>query len=484
MPNALSDSLLRWSRSDPDRLCIRTPSGEQWTYGDLERHSAQLAHALQRIGVQPGDRVAVQLEKRPELLSLNIACARAGAVYVPLNDSYTSRELVGLLEDCQPTLLVVDELLNLRVPQITLQALLADAVAESRDFADVVRGDTDPAAMLFTSGTTGRPKGAVLSHGNLTAGTLTLSGYWEMDENDVLLHTLPVFHVHGLYVSAYNTLVRGGSMILLGAFNIDEIIHELPNATVLMGVPTHYTRLLADERFTAELAGHVRLFTSGSAPMLATTHSQFTARTGHIIVERYGLTETYILTSNPYRGPRKPGTVGLPLPGVHLRLAPETNEIEVAGPTVFAGYWNRPELLSTEFSADGWFKTGDIGRIDADGYVEIVGRSKDLIITGGLNVYPKEIEEALNALPGILESAVVGLPDPDFGEAVTAVVVAEPGSTLNPAEIRRQAREVLAPFKVPKSVHVMESLPRNALGKVEKARLREMLAAQSAPKPP
>jgi len=266
-------------------------------------------------------------------------------------------------------------------------------------------------------------------------------------------------------------------MILLGAFNIDEIIHELPNATVLMGVPTHYTRLLADERFTAELAGHVRLFTSGSAPMLATTHSQFTARTGHTIVERYGLTETHILTSNPYRGPRKPGTVGLPLPGVHLRLAPDTNEIEVTGPTVFAGYWNRPELLSTEFSADGWFKTGDIGRVDADGYVEIVGRSKDLIITGGLNVYPKEIEEILNALPGVLESAVVGLPDSDFGEAVTAIVVAEPGSTLDPAEIRSQAREVLAPFKVPKSVHVIESLPRNALGKVEKARLREMFSA-------
>ena len=478
MPNVLADALLRWSRSDPARVCVRTPSGQQLTYGEIESRSAQLAHVLKQRGVRPGDRVAVQVEKCPEIISLNIACARVGAVYVPLNDTYTSQELNGLLDDCQPTLFVVDELLDLTVPQITLHALLAEALAESREFVDVERGDADPAAMLFTSGTTGRPKGAVLSHGNLVAGAITLSGYWEMEESDVLLHTLPVFHVHGLYVATYNTLVRGGSMMLLGTFSVDDILRELPHVTVLMGVPTHYTRLLADERFTAELAGHVRLFTSGSAPMLATTHAQFVARTGHTIVERYGLTETLILTSNPYRGERKPGMVGLPLPGVNLRLAPETNEIEVAGPTVFAGYWNRPELRGTEFTADGWFKTGDIGRIDADGYVEIVGRSKDLIITGGLNVYPKEIEEALNALPGILESAVVGLPDSDFGEAVTAVVVAEPGSTLEPAEIRRRAREVLAPFKVPKSVHVMESLPRNALGKVEKARLREMLSAQ------
>ena len=479
MPNVLADALLRWSRSDPDRVCVRTPSGQQLTYGEIESSSAQLAHVLQQRGVRPGDRVAVQVEKCPEIFSLNIACTRAGAVYVPLNDTYTSQELNGLLDDCQPTLIVVDELLDLTVPQITLHALLAEASAESCEFVDVERGDADPAAMLFTSGTTGRPKGAVLSHGNLVAGAITLSRYWEMDENDVLLHTLPVFHVHGLYVAAYNTLVTGGCMVLLSAFDINRIVAELPNCTVLMGVPTHYTRLLADARFTRELVSHTRLFTSGSAPMLATTHAEFTQRTGAQIVERYGLTETYILTSNPVDGARKPGTVGLPLPGVELRLdGLETGEIQVKSPTVFAGYWNRPELHGTEFSADGWFKTGDIGRIDADGYVEIIGRSKDLIITGGLNVYPKEIEQALNALPGILESAVVGLPDPDFGEAVTAVVVAEPGSTLDPAEIRYQAREVLAPFKVPKSVRVVESLPRNALGKVEKARLREMLSGR------
>ncbi len=478
MANALADLLLSWSRSHPDRVCIRTPSGDQWTYGVLERHSAQLAHVLQQLGVRPGDRVAVQAAKCPEIFSLNIACARVGAVYVPLNDTYTSQELVGLLDDCAPTLCVVDELLDLKVSQITLRSLLNNAVDKPREFTDVSRGDADPAAILFTSGTTGRPKGAVLSHGNLVAGTLTLSGFWEMDENDVLLHTLPIFHVHGLYVAAYNTLVRGGSMILLGAFSVDDILRELPHVTVLMGVPTHYTRLLADERFTAELAGHVRLFTSGSAPMLATTHQEFFDRTGQTIAERYGLTETYILTSNPYRGDRKAGTVGIPLPGVQLRISSDVSEIEIKAPTVFTGYWNRPELCGTEFTEDGWFKTGDIGHIDADGYLEIVGRSKDLIITGGLNVYPKEIEQALNALPGILESAVVGLPDADFGEAVTAVVVAEPGSTLDPVEIRLQAREVLAPFKVPKSVHVVESLPRNALGKVEKARLRELLSAQ------
>jgi malonyl-CoA/methylmalonyl-CoA synthetase len=453
-------------------VCIRTPSGDQWTYGDLECQSAQLAHVLQQLGVRPGDRVAVQAEKCPEIFSLNIACARVGAVYVPLNDTYTSQELVGLLDDCAPTLCVVDELLDLKVSQITLRSLLNNAVDKPREFTDVSRGDADPAAILFTSGTTGRPKGAVLSHGNLVAGSLTLSGFWEMDENDVLLHTLPIFHVHGLYVAAYNTLVRGGSMMLLGAFNVDDIIRELPHATVLMGVPTHYTRLLANERFNAQLAGHVRLFTSGSAPMLATTHEQFVARTGHTIVERYGLTETHILTSNPYNGERKLGTVGLPLPGVNLRLAPETNEIEVTGPTVFTGYWNRPELCGTEFTSDGWFKTGDIGRIDTDGYVEIIGRSKDLIITGGFNVYPAEVEAAINDMPGVQESAVVGLPHADFGEGVLAVVVAKAGALVDPGQLIAELKTQLAAFKVPKQVVVTAELPRNAMGKVQKNILR------------
>ena len=479
MSNPLADLLLSWSRRDVSRPCIRTANGEVWTYGDLADRSAQIANTLIAHNVQAGDRVAVHVEKCPDVFTLNIACARVGAVYVPLNSTYTHHELLGLLEDACPALLVVDAQLDVPFQQVTLAALLEQSATAPTTYIDVERSDEDPAAMLFTSGTTGKPKGAVLSQSNLVYGTSTLSAFWGMTENDVLLHTLPVYHVHGLFVAGYNTLVTGGCMVLLSAFDIDRIVAELPNCTVLMGVPTHYTRLLADARFTRELVSHTRLFTSGSAPMLATTHAEFTQRTGAQIVERYGLTETYILTSNPVDGARKPGTVGLPLPGVELRLdGLETGEIQVKSPTVFTGYWNRPELFGTEFTTDGWFKTGDIGRIDADGYVEIVGRSKDLIITGGLNVYPKEIEEALNALPGILESAVVGLPDPDFGEAVTAVVVAEPGSTLDPAEIRRQAREVLAPFKVPKSVHIIESLPRNALGKVEKARLREMLSAQ------
>lgn len=477
MRNPLTEVLLHWAGSDPTRVCIRTPRGETWTYGDLGVRSAQLAHALVSHEVRPGDRVAVRVEKCADVFSLNIACARVGAVYVPLNDSYTHTELLGLLNDAEPTLLVVDSLIDVTSSQITLADVLSEAATKPTFFEDVPRAATDPAAMLFTSGTTGRPKGALLSNVNLTAGTLTLSKFWEMTEHDVVLHTLPIFHVHGLYVAAYNAFAQGACLILLPAFDADEIIIELPNATMLMGVPTHYTKLLGDQRFSHNLTAHIRLFTSGSAPMLASTHKEFRERTGHTIVERYGLTETYILTSNPLHGTRKPGLVGLPLPDVQLRIdGGETGEIQVKGPTVFGGYWRRPELQGSEFTEDGWFKTGDIGHLDNDGYVEIVGRLKDLIITGGLNVYPKEIEEVLNSLPGILESAVVGLPDAYFGEAVTAVVVAQHGSKVVPDSVRRQARELLAPFKVPKVVYVLDSLPRNALGKVEKAQLRAILS--------
>lgn len=473
--NTLADLLLRWSGLEPSRPCLRTPTGEVWTYADLSAQSARMAHALTSFGVGRGDRVAVQVAKRPEVLSLNIACARIGAIYVPLNGAYTAHELQGLLDDAQPAVLIVDCARDVTHRQLDFQQIIDQSALQPSIHTDAACTHADAAAMLFTSGTTGRPKGAVISHGNLAHGSLTLSDFWQMNETDVVLHTLPLFHVHGLYVAAYNTLMRGGCMILLESFEVDAIIETIPDATVLMGVPTHYVRLLADPRFTRELTSHMRLFTSGSAPMLVSTHEEFRDRTGATIVERYGMTETHILTSNPI-GAERIGTVGIPLPGLSLRLAPVTDEIEVKGPTVFGGYWRRPELTD-EFTADGYFRTGDIGRIDADGYVEIIGRAKDLIISGGLNVYPKEVEEVLNSLPGVLESAVIGVPDADFGEAVTAIVVGDPGTDVDGHALRLAARDLLAGFKVPKEIHVVAALPRNAMGKVEKSALRHLYSS-------
>lgn len=476
MPNPLASLLLDAGRQDPDKVFLRIPQGETWTYADLDRVSAQMAHALLNLGVLPGHRVAVQTGKSPTVLALHVACVRAGAVYLPMNTAYTEREVTDLIDDAQPSLIVSDEPPSRDVPHTTLDELARSAQSRSASFDDVARQGSDPAAILYTSGTTGRPKGAVMSHANLVFSARTLADAWGFTSADVLLHSLPLFHTHGLFVAAYCSITTGGSMVMLDSFHPDLVIEALPSCTVMMGVPTHYTRLLALPAFTSEVAKGVRLFTSGSAPMLVATHEEFTRVTGSTILERYGMTETCMLTSNPLNGARKPGTVGPPLPGVQVRLVDGTpGSVEVTGPNVFEGYWRRPELQSTEFTPDGWFKTGDLGRFDEDGYLEIVGRSKDLVITGGLNVYPKEVESVLDALPGVLESAVVGLPDPDFGEAVTAAVVATSGSTLDPDELRRLAREHLAAFKVPKRIHVLPALPRNAMGKVEKARLRETL---------
>ncbi len=471
--NHLSALLLRASRAAPDALAIRVPGVRDWTHRELEQASAQLANALLTLGLAPGDRLAVQVPKSAETIALHLACIRVGAIYLPLNSAYTSSELVALLDDAAPALLVREEPIDHSTPVMSIAALLTAADSCDRSFLDVPRGPADPASILYTSGTTGKPKGAVLSHGNLAFSAQALVEAWGFTSDDVLLHILPLFHTHGLYVATHTALASGASMILHESFDPARVIEDLPTATTMMGVPTHYVRLLADEGFTRSVASGIRLFTSGSAPMLVATHDAFTARTGEVILERYGMTETCMLTSNPLMGQRKPGTVGPPLPGVELRLSGQApSEIQVRGPNVFDGYWRRPELKATEFTEDGWFKTGDLGRIDDEGYVEIVGRSKDLIISGGLNVYPKEIELLLDSLAGIQESAVIGVPDADFGEAVVAVVVLDGTTARTPDDIRLAAREHLAGFKVPKRVVIVDALPRNAMGKVEKASLR------------
>ncbi len=476
MTNPLADLLLRFSRTEPERLCIRTGAGDTWTFGDLDTRSARLAHTLVARGIRPGDRLAVQTAKSATLLALHVACLRAGAVYLPMNDAYTERELGDLIDDAEPTLVVRDGPPVHGTPQVTLAQLVADSQGESSEFADVARTPDDPAAILYTSGTTGKPKGAVMSHSNLDFSARALVEAWGFTASDVLLHILPLFHTHGLFVAAYCSVASGGSMVLLDGFSPEGVIRELPGCSVLMGVPTHYTRLLADPGFTADVAAGVRLFTCGSAPLLVSTHHDFRARTGQSILERYGMTETSILTSNPLHGERRPGTVGTALPGVDVRVVGgDPGAIEVRGPNVFGGYWRRPELQSTEFTPDGWFATGDLGSLDDDGYLEIVSRSKDLIISGGLNVYPKEVELVLDGLPGVSESAVIGVPDPDFGEAVVAAVTSHDGIRLDPQNLRELARVQLAAFKVPKRIHVLSELPRNAMGKVEKARLRSEL---------
>jgi malonyl-CoA/methylmalonyl-CoA synthetase len=442
------------------------------TYGDAARRSAQVAHALRARGLQPGDRVAMQVEKRVDALLMYLACIRSGVALLPMNTGYTAAEVAHLVADAEPGLVLHDA---------DLDDLMRDAAECSVEFTDHPSGPDDLAAILYTSGTTGRPKGAMLSHRNLAANCLTLAELWGFTGDDVLLHALPVFHTHGLFVATNCALIAGAPMVFLTKFEPDAVLRALPRCTVMMGVPTFYTRLLGDPRFDASSCASMRLFISGSAPLLASVHDEFRARVGYAILERYGMTETTMLASNPLDGERRAGTVGMPLPGVEVRVVGddtlplpvgEVGGIEVRGPNVFAGYWRRPDLAATEFTADGFFRTGDVGRFDDDGYLHIVGRSKDLIITGGLNVYPVEVEAVLDELPGVLETAVIGVPDADFGEAVVAVVVPQPGASLDPAALRSAAREQLAGFKVPRQVHVVEALPRNAMGKVEKAVLR------------
>ena len=499
MANHLFD-LIRSRMPALDRVLIENHDGRRLTYGDALDQSAQLAHALVELGVLPGDRVAVQVEKSPDAIVLYLACLRAGAVYLPLNTAYTPAEIDYFLGDAEPTLFVVapeaaPALESLAAAHHTLLAtlgtagdgsLLEHARPHPAAFADVARGEGDLAAILYTSGTTGRSKGAMITHRNLACNAVTLADLWRFTPDDWLLHALPIFHIHGLFVATNVTLMAGSAMLFLAKFDCAEILRRMPRATAMMGVPTFYVRLLQEPGLTRAATSHMRLFVSGSAPLLAETHTAWEARTGHRILERYGMTETNMNTSNPYDGPRRPGTVGLPLPEVSLRIADpasgaalppgEIGMIELKGPNVFRGYWRNPEKTREEFRADGYFITGDLGRVDEDGYVCIVGRDKDLVISGGLNVYPIEVEEAIDSLPGVAESAVIGLPHPDFGEGVTAVVVRAPGSVIDEAAIIAALAERLAKYKQPKRVIFVPELPRNTMGKVQKAALRETYA--------
>ncbi|SNT11607.1 malonate--CoA ligase [Tropicimonas sediminicola] len=476
---------------------LHLPSGDTLSYQAFLDMAARIANALVEIGLAPGDRVAAQVRKTPEALALYAACTRAGMVFLPLNTAYTVDELSYFVEDSGARLLVCDPESREGLAPLAerlgtaLETLDGDgngslsdrARSQPAEFETVPRDGEDLAAFLYTSGTTGRSKGAMLTQNNLLSNARTLVREWRFTSDDVLIHALPIFHTHGLFVATNVTLAAGGSMIFLPGFDRDRIFEMMPKATALMGVPTFYTRLLDDPRLNRELAAHMRLFVSGSAPLLAETHVQFEARTGHRILERYGMTETNMNTSNPYEGERRAGTVGFPLPGVELLITDpasgeplptgEVGQIEVRGPNVFKGYWQMPEKTAAELRANGFFITGDLGKVDADGYVHIVGRNKDLIISGGYNIYPKEIELVLDEQPGVLESAVIGVPHPDFGETVLGLVVPERGAEPDLDTIMESVRGALARFKHPRRLLVIDELPRNTMGKVQKNMLRD-----------
>jgi malonyl-CoA/methylmalonyl-CoA synthetase len=485
---------------DLNRLAIETIDGQRISYGELVARAGQMANVLVERGVKPGDRVAAQTDKSVPGLVLYLATVRAGAVYLPLNTAYTLNELEYFITDAEPSLVVCDPAKAQGIGAIaakvgakveTLGAdgkgSLTDAAAKAKpDFVTVARADDDLAAILYTSGTTGRSKGAMLTHDNLASNSLSLVDYWRFTDKDVLIHALPIYHTHGLFVASNVTLFARASMIFLPKFDPELIIKLMARATVLMGVPTFYTRLLQSPALTHESTKHMRLFISGSAPLLADTHREWAARTGHAVLERYGMTETNMNTSNPYDGDRVAGAVGLPLPGVSVRVTdPETGTelkrdtigmIEVKGSNVFKGYWRMPEKTKAEFRDDGFFITGDLGKIDTKGYVHILGRGKDLVISGGFNVYPKEIESEIDAMPGVIESAVIGVPHADFGEGVTAVVVCDKGAAVSEASVLNALDGRLAKFKMPKRVFVVDELPRNAMGKVQKNILRDTYA--------
>ncbi|MBR1141864.1 malonyl-CoA synthase [Bradyrhizobium sp. AUGA SZCCT0431] len=485
---------------DPARLAIETHDGHRFSYARLIVRTAQMANVLVERGVKPGDRVAAQTEKSVQSLVLYLATVRAGAVYLPLNTAYTLNELEYFITDAEPSLVVCDPskadgiaaiAAKVKAKVETLGADGKGSLTEATDwagpeFTTVPRASDDLAAILYTSGTTGRSKGAMLTHDNLASNSLSLVDYWRFSKDDVLIHALPIYHTHGLFVASNVTLFARASMIFLPKLDPELIIKLMARSTVLMGVPTFYTRLLQSPALTKDSARHMRLFISGSAPLLADTHREWAARTGFAILERYGMTETNMNTSNPYDGDRVAGAVGLPLPGVSVRVTdPETGKeiardsigmIEVKGPNVFKGYWRMPEKTKAEFRDDGFFITGDLGKIDDKGYVHILGRGKDLVISGGFNVYPKEIESEIDAMPGVIESAVIGVPHADFGEGVTAVVVCNKGADISEASVLQALDGRLAKFKMPKRVFVVDELPRNAMGKVQKNILRDTYA--------
>jgi malonyl-CoA/methylmalonyl-CoA synthetase len=489
--------------SRSNRLFLKTPGGPDVSYAVLREQSGRIASALIQCGVQPGDRVAAQIDKSPEAVFLYVACLRMGAVFVPINVANTRNEVEYFLRDSQPQVAIFRPAER---PLIEPQARAAgvahiDTLGADAEGSLLQRArDSHPefkhsstlkpnsiAAIVYTSGTTGRSKGAMLTRANLASNAAVLAEAWRFSSDDVLLHTLPLFHIHGLFVAINTVLASASSLLLLPKFDAALTLEHLPRATIYMGVPTHYTRLLQQDTLNKETTSTVRLFVSGSAPLLTETHREFQQRTGHVILERYGMSETMMNTSNPYEGARLPGSVGPPLRDIAMRVAnSETGELEaepdvigtlqVKGPNVFAGYWRDEQKTRSEFTADGWFKTGDVGRIDRNGYVHIVGRAKDLVISGGYNVYPKEVESELDAVEGVLESAVFGVPHPDFGEGVTAVVVAKPGALLSEQFIVASVKSRLARYKVPKRILLVDELPRNTMGKVQKNILRNTFA--------
>jgi malonyl-CoA/methylmalonyl-CoA synthetase len=497
-----SDWIDAYARAHPQRPFLRTPAGREITYAALREQSAQFAAALTRCGVQQGDRVAVRVEKSVEAILLYVACLRLGAVFVPSNVAGTPHEFDHLLRDAQPRIAVVPPAECAALQPLAARAGVAQVEtlgaagegslvqpANSGPFSptlDRARDAHTLAAIVYTSGTTGRPKGAMLTRANLASNATVLARAWRFGGDDVVLHALPLFHVHGLFVAINTTLAAGAGLLLLPKFEAASVVGQLPQVTVFMGVPTHYTRLLQEAGLKRESTAGVRLFISGSAPLAPVTHQEFLRRTGHLILERYGMTETLMNTSNPYDGVRVPGSVGTPLEGIAVRVTHRESgavqprgpvgALEIRGPNVFAGYWRDAEKTRGEFTADGWFKTGDLGRIDEHGYVWIVGRAKDLVISGGYNVYPKEVEAELDAVAGVAESAVFGVPHPDLGEAVTAVVVLKPGATLSEAQLIECVRGRLSGYKVPKRVLQVAQLPRNPMGKVSKEALRATYA--------
>jgi len=464
-----------------DSVCLELEGGTTYSYGDLDAESARYANLLTSLGLARGDRVAVQVEKSAQSVFLYLGCLRAGLVYLPLNTAYQQGEIGHFVRDAEPRAAFCRPEALAWFEGVPHRLGMEAAKGHAATFSTVASTADELACIVYTSGTTGRSKGAMLTHGNLSSNALALHEYWRFRPGDVLLHTLPLFHVHGLFVALHTALLNASRILLLPRFDAGPVMRLLPRASVFMGVPTYYVRLLAEPEFDAELCSNMRLFVSGSAPLLQETFREFHNRTGHTILERYGMTETGMNTSNPYDGERRAGTVGFPLPGVQARVAGagdaslpagEIGQIQVRGPNVMPGYWRLPERNKEEFTGDGFFRTGDLGRFDAQGYLSIVGREKDLVISGGYNIYPKEIEMLLEELPGVAEAAAFGVPHADFGEALVVAVVCKPGATLTEQGIIAHVKGKLANFKVPKRVIFLEDLPRNTMGKVLKNELR------------
>jgi malonyl-CoA/methylmalonyl-CoA synthetase len=483
--NGLFAAIARVATDRPDHVALGGDDGSHYTYAGLIQFAGQFARLLRARSITAGDRVVVQVEKSPAAVALYLACLQTGAIFVPLNPAYTGAEVSYFLSDATPALFVHG---NARAADDRQQAMLGtdaaspfwqEAIAAAADLSITPRASEDIAAICYTSGTTGRSKGAMISHGNLLSNARTLIDLWRFSRDDVLLHILPVFHVHGLFVALHTALLSGASILFERSFDVAQARALLPRATVMMGVPTHYTRLLGDAGFGIDTCAAMRLFLCGSAPLLAETHEAFAARSGHNILERYGMTEAGMITSNPYDGARIAGTVGYPLPDVAARLGKVEagiGTLEIKGPNVFSGYWQMPDKTADSFTGDGWFITGDLATQADDGRITIVGRAKDMIISGGLNIYPKEIECVLDGMPGVLESAVFGVAHPDFGESVVAVVVPNAGAVVTEGQMQTWVEDRLARFKHPRQYQIVAALPRNTMGKVQKAALRDQYA--------